>query len=482
MIKRFIRRVLGMSAPGPRRSTRREHGLRREAISHGSLKACEVLREAGFQAYVVGGAVRDLLLDMPPKDFDVATDARPEQVKPLFRRALIIGRRFRLVHVMIGGETVEVSTFRSADDRSAEKDEHGRVLRDNVFGTQEEDARRRDFTVNGLYLDPASGEVRDLVDGRADLGRRVLRAIGDPAARFLEDHLRLLRAVRLAAELDFAIEPATKAAVRELAPRAADVAAERTRDELLRLLTGPAAARGVSLLQETGLLGVLLPEVQAMDGVEQPPEWHPEGDVLTHTKLLFAHLPEPSPELALAALLHDVGKPPTLDRSSGVPRFPSHAKVGAEMAEGICRRLRLANESRERVVALVAGHMRFLDVRSMRTSTLKRFLRQENFDEHLALHRADCLASHGKLDNWGYARASRDELGADALAPPRLVTGHDLMRLGWSAGPELGAELARLEELQLEGRLATREEALAESRRRRRETGGDGAGGPDREA
>ncbi len=435
------------------------------------------LRARGFEAYVAGGAVRDHLLGRPPHDVDVATAARPDDVVALWPDARLVGAAFGVVLVRHGEETIEVATFRR---EGIYRD--GRRPSEVSFGTLEDDARRRDFTVNGLYLDPASGEVRDLVDGRADLGRRVLRAIGDPAARFLEDHLRLLRAVRLAAELDFAIEPATKAAVRELAPRAADVAAERTRDELLRLLTGPAAARGVALLQETGLLGVLLPEVQAMDGVEQPPEWHPEGDVLTHTKLLFAHLPEPSPELALAALLHDVGKPPTLDRSSGVPRFPSHAKVGAEMAEGICRRLRLANESRERVVALVAGHMRFLDVRSMRTSTLKRFLRQENFDEHLALHRADCLASHGKLDNWGYARASRDELGADALAPPRLVTGHDLMRLGWSAGPELGAELARLEELQLEGRLATREEALAESRRRRRETGGDGAGGPDREA
>lgn len=432
-----------------------------------AAEAVATLRARGFEAYVAGGAVRDHLLGRAPHDVDVATSARPDDVVSLWPDARLVGAAFGVVLVRAGGETIEVATFRR---EGIYRD--GRRPSEISFGTLEDDARRRDFTVNGLYLDPASGEVRDLVDGRADLERRILRAIGDPAARFREDHLRLLRAVRLAAELDFAIDPATKAAVGELAPRAADVAAERTRDELLRLLTGPAAARGVSLLHETGLLGVLLPEVAAMDGVEQPAQWHPEGDVLTHTKLLFAHLEAPSPELALAALLHDVGKPPTLDRSSGVPRFPSHAKVGAEMAEAICRRLKLANESRDRVVALVAGHMRFLDVGNMRMSTLKRFLRQDGFDEHLALHRADCLASHGKLDNWQYARTNREELGAEALAPPRLATGHDLMALGWPAGPELGAELARLEELQLEGRVTTREDALAESRRRRGEIAG----------
>ncbi len=439
-------------------------GLAAGAAMRAAAGVVATLRARGFDAFVAGGAVRDHLLGRAPHDVDVATSARPDDVVSLWPDARLVGAAFGVVLVRAGNETIEVATFRREGVYH-----DGRRPSEISFGTLEDDARRRDFTVNGLYLDPASGAVHDLVDGRADLERRVLRAIGDPAARFREDHLRLLRAVRLAAELDFAIEPATAAAVRELAPRAADVAAERTRDELLRLLTGPAAARGVALLHDMGLLGVLLPEVAATDGVEQPAEWHPEGDVLTHTKLLFTHLEAPSPELALAALLHDVGKPPTLDRSSGLPRFPSHAKVGAEMAEVVCRRLKLANESRERVVALVAGHMRFLDVRNMRTSTLKRFLRQEAFDEHLALHRADCLASHGKLDNWEYARTCRAELGAEALAPPRLVTGHDLMELGWPAGPELGAELARLEELQLEGRVATREEALAESRRRRGE-------------
>lgn len=428
------------------------------------------LRAEGHVAYVAGGAVRDHLLGRPPHDVDVATSARPDDVVSLWPDARLVGAAFGVVLVRTGGATIEVATFRR---EGIYRD--GRRPSGISFGTLEDDARRRDFTVNGLYLDPASGEVLDLVDGRADLARRTLRAIGDAAARLGEDHLRLLRAVRLAAELDFAIEPATMAALRALAPRAAEVAAERTRDELVRLLVGPGAARGITLLQETGLLGVLLPEVAAMDGVEQPVEWHPEGDVLTHTKLLFANLAAPSPELALAALLHDVGKPPTLDRSSGVPRFPAHAKVGAEMSDAICRRLRLANESRERVVELVAGHMRFLDVQRMKTSTLKRFLRQEGFDEHLALHRADCLASHGKLDNWSYARTKRDELGAEALAPPRLVTGHDLMALGWTAGPELGAEVARLEELQLEGRLTSREEALADSRRRLGERRGGGA-------
>ncbi|MGD9951175.1 MAG: polynucleotide adenylyltransferase PcnB [Burkholderiales bacterium] len=268
MIKRFIRRVLGMSAPGPRRSTRREHGLRREAISHGSLKACEVLREAGFQAYVVGGAVRDLLLDMPPKDFDVATDARPEQVKPLFRRALIIGRRFRLVHVMIGGETVEVSTFRSADDRSAEKDEHGRVLRDNVFGTQEEDARRRDFTVNALYYDPATEEIIDYHGGLADLKRRVLRMIGDPATRYREDPVRMLRAVRLAAKLGLTIESGTRAPIRALATLVERVPPARVFDEMLKLLLSGHASACVRQLREEGLAKGVLPLLDVI--LEQP--------------------------------------------------------------------------------------------------------------------------------------------------------------------------------------------------------------------
>jgi poly(A) polymerase len=268
MIKRFIRRVLGFGGSAPRRIGREHHGLRREAISHGALKVCEVLRDAGHAAHVVGGAVRDLLLDIPPKDFDIATDARPEQVKPLFRRALIIGRRFRLVHVIIGGETVEVSTFRSADDRSAEKDEHGRVLRDNVFGTQEEDARRRDFTVNALYFDPATEEIIDYHGGLADLKRRVLRMIGDPETRYREDPVRMLRAVRLGAKLGLTLESGTRAPIRALAPLVERVPPARVFDEMLKLLLSGHASACVRQLREEGLAKGVLPLLDVI--LEQP--------------------------------------------------------------------------------------------------------------------------------------------------------------------------------------------------------------------
>lgn len=418
------------------------------------------LRERGHEAWIAGGAVRDFLLGRTPHDVDVATSARPDDVVALWGDAKLVGAQFGVVLVAEAGQTVEVATFRREGEYF-----DGRRPSEVSFGTLEQDAHRRDFTVNGLYLDPDNGEVLDLVDGLADLDARRLRAIGDPRARFREDHLRLLRAVRLAAQLDFGIEPSTLAALEELAPLAAQVAAERTRDELLRLLVDPGAVRGLELLRDTGVLRVLLPEVAALDGVEQPPEHHPEGDVLTHTILLFDHLAGASPELALAALLHDIGKLPTLEHGPEGIRFPSHARVGAEMSAEVCRRLRLSNESRESVVDLVAGHMRFLDVQRMKTSTLKRFLRRSNFDDHLALHRADCLASHGRLDNWEYAREKREEFGEEALRPPRLVDGRDLMALGWEPGPPLGAELRRLDELQLEGTLTTREEALAEARR-----------------
>jgi poly(A) polymerase len=270
--------------------------------------------------------------------------------------------------------------------------------------------------------------------------------------------------VRLAAQLDLAIEPGTWAALSELAPLAREVAAERTQGELLRLLTGPAPARGLELLHGSGLLRVVLPDVAAMEGVPQPPEFHPEGDVLTHTILLFRHLASPSPTLALGALLHDVGKPTTLLRGADRIRFPEHARVGAAIAGDICRDLRISNESRERVVDLVAQHMRFLDVQRMKTSTLKRFLRIPHFEEHLELHRADCLASHGKLDNWEFACWRLAEFGAEALRPPRLLNGDDLLALGYVPGPALGAELRALEELQLSGEIETRADALVRAR------------------
>ncbi len=418
------------------------------------------LARSDHTAYVAGGAVRDHLLGRAPHDVDVATSARPEEVLALFPRGKHVGASFGVVRVRWREWDVDVATFRTEgpylDGRHPSRVE---------YGTAEEDARRRDFTVNGLFLDPLDGTVHDFVGGRRDLERRILRAIGDPRERFAEDHLRLLRAVRFGSQLDFEIEPETRRALEELAPRVRTVAAERVRDELVRLLVGPAAKRGLELMHATGLLRAVLPEVDALEGVPQPPEHHPEGDVLPHTFLLFDHLESPSPELAWGALLHDIGKAPTRVDAEDRIRFPSHAKVGAEMTEEIARRLRLSNDSRERVVSLVANHMRFLDVKRMRTATLKRFLRLPHFEEHLALHRADCLASHRKLDNWRFVRERLEELGEEGLRPELLVSGHDLLEIGWESGPALGRALRALEEMQLEGSLRTREEAIAEARR-----------------
>ena len=434
--------------------------MNESAVWQAALRVAKRLREHGHESWIAGGAVRDHLLGRPPRDVDVATSARPDRIVELWPQSRQVGAAFGVVLVPEAGAWIEVTTFRR-DGVYLD----GRRPSEVVFGTLEQDALRRDFTVNGLYLDPETNEIRDLVSGCDDLAARRIRAIGDPEARLTEDRLRLLRAIRFAAQLDFEIEERTWAAVCRLAPLAAEVAAERTRDEILRMLTVPGAGRGIRLMHRSGLLAQLLPEVAAMDGVEQPPEYHPEGDVLHHTTLLFDHFAEPSSELALGALLHDIGKPPTFERGAAGIRFPSHAKVGADMADRVCERLRLSTASRERVVALVAEHMRFLDVQRMKTSTLKRFLRQPDFVEHLALHRADCLASNGRLENWDYARRALETLGEAELRPPRLADGKDLMAMGWPTGPELGAELRRLEELQLEGAIGSREQALAEARR-----------------
>ena len=409
----------------------------------------------GHRALLAGGAVRDLLLGLDPHDADVATSARPEEIAQLFHGAKLVGAAFGVVLVPQGDFWIEVATFRREGPYL-----DGRRPSSVEFTSEEEDARRRDFTVNGLFLDPATDEILDFVGGRADLEARVLRAIGDPSARFREDHLRLLRAVRLAAQLHFTIEPATLAAIRRMAPLAANVAAERTRDELIRILTGADPERALELLRDTGLLDALLPEIAAMRGVEQSPQHHPEGDVLVHTILLFRYLDSPSPELAFGALLHDVGKPVTFERGTDRIRFPMHEKIGAEMAGEICRRLRFSNDSTERIVELVANHMRFQHTQEMRLSTLKRFLALPGFEEHLALHRADCLASHGSLAHYDFVRAKIEELGQEEIRPPRLITGDDLLRIGYREGPEIGRELRRLEELQLEGVIRTRDEAV----------------------
>jgi len=424
-------------------------------------KIAGVLRDAGHQAYLVGGCVRDLLLNREPADYDVATDALPERVEELFPGSMGVGARFGVILVREDSAAVEVATFRSdmgySDGRHPDQVVYSRL--------PQEDVQRRDFTINGLLMDPQSGRVLDFVGGREDIRAGLIRAIGEPAARFREDKLRMVRAVRFAARFGYAIEPATLAAILRQASDVVGVSAERLRDELTKILTEGASRRGFELLEETGLLQAILPEVAKMKGVEQPPQFHPEGDVWIHTRLMLEKLaPGCSPTLAWGVLLHDVGKPPTFTPPTGPGervRFDQHVEVGTRIAEEICRRLRFSNDDREQIAALVANHLRFKDVLHMRPSTLKRFVRLTRFEEHLELHRLDCLASHGMLDAYEFIRRFLAETPREQVRPERLVSGEDLKEMGLLPGPLFRQILEAVEDAQLEGRLATREEALA---------------------
>jgi poly(A) polymerase len=426
-----------------------------------------LLRQRGFQAYFVGGCVRDEVrgtaaTQHKPKDYDIATDALPEQVQEIFPHSLAIGAQFGVIMVLEGNHRIEVATFRN-DGLYTD----GRRPDFVHYSTNaQEDVQRRDFTVNGLLMDPGSGEVLDFVDGRRDIDRRLIRAIGEPSRRFTEDRLRMLRAVRFACTLDFAIESRTLQAISPLAAQIASVSAERVRDELLRIMTSGRARRGFELLDSTGLLPHIMPEISAMKGVAQPPEYHPEGDVWTHTLLMLEMLPENcSATLALGALLHDVGKPPTFRAAEDRIRFDQHVPVGTCMAEQICHRLRLSNEDQALISALVANHLRWMDVPKMRPSTLKRFFRLENFAEHLELHRLDCLASHRKLDTYEWAKARLAETSAEEIHPERLVNGEDLIGMGHSPGPRFREILEAVEDAQLEGLIESRDAALEFVRR-----------------
>jgi len=420
----------------------------------------KTLRSRGYQAYFVGGCVRDLLLKVNPKDYDIATDARPEEVALVFPGALEVGAHFGVTIVREGDAHVEVATFRS--DHNYLDGRHPSVV---LFETDpRKDVLRRDFTINALLMDPESGDVLDYVGGQEDLADGVIRAIGEPEARFREDHLRLLRAVRFAARLGFEIESATEGAIIRLSPLILDVAAERNRDELVRILTEGSARRGFEMLFRTGLLNHLLPEIVAMRGVQQPPEYHPEGDVWTHTMMMLEGLRAPSPALALGVLLHDVGKPPTFRVADRI-RFDGHVDAGLELTRRIMARFRFSNDEARQVEALVANHMKFMDTPRMKESTLKRFLRLPELDEHLELHRLDCSSSHGSLDNYEFVRRKRAEFGAEQIAPARLVTGRDLIDAGYRAGVEFGRVLREVEDAQLEGRVTTKEEALEMARR-----------------
>jgi tRNA nucleotidyltransferase/poly(A) polymerase len=426
---------------------------------------CSTLRAAGFQAYFVGGCVRDILLQREPADYDVATDATPDRVEQIFPNSLTVGAQFGVVVVTApadpGGQLhVEVATFRSDVGYSDGRHPDAVVYTKSAV----EDAKRRDFTINGLLLDPQTNDVLDYVGGRDDLRAGIIRAIGRPEARFREDKLRMLRAVRFAARFGYTVEPETLHAIQNLAPEITQVSAERIRDELTKLLTEGSARRGFELLDETGLLTQVLPEISRMKGVEQPPQFHPEGDVWIHTRMMLEGLkPGSSATLAWGVLLHDVGKPPTFAPPSGPNgriRFDRHVEVGTRMAEEICGRLRFSNADTEQVAALVANHLRFKDVPQMKPATLKRFARLDRFEEHLELHRLDCMSSHRNLDNYEFMRRFLAETPPEEVHPARLLTGDDLISLGLKPGPRFKEILETAEDAQLDGKIATHDEAM----------------------
>jgi len=485
-----------------------------------AIHILRTLRAAGHEAYLAGGCVRDLLLGREPADFDVATSATPDVVLGMFPRTFAVGAHFGVVLVAIGGEpagagesgpgeaqfaTTEVATFRS--DGVYSDGRHPDVVR--YTASAAEDVQRRDFTINALLLDPlrmgsvfegkdfekqvlrfalphrrawVDGDpesrssqddtvlraaVVDYVGGLADLDAGVVRAIGRPEQRFEEDHLRLLRGVRFAARFGFAIEPGTFAAMRKLAGRIHGVSCERVRDELTKMLTEGRARRAFELLDETGLLAEVLPEVAKMKGVEQPPQFHPEGDVWTHTLMLLERLEAGCPmTLAWGALLHDVGKPPTFRVAPDRIRFDGHVEVGVAMGAEICRRFRFSNDETRQILALIENHMKFADAPRMKESTLKRFLRLDRFDEHLALHRLDCLAAHGILDTWEFVREKHESMPSEAVRPAPLVTGRELIAEGYAPGRRFKEMLHAVEDAQLEGSISTAEEALALVRER----------------
>ncbi len=443
-----------------------------------AISVVRTLRQSGHAAYLVGGCVRDLLLGREPADYDVTTDATPDEVMRIFPHTWAVGAQFGVVLVPVADHawpyaepgtadddlaahgragTVEVATFRSdigySDGRHPDQVRYSKDPR--------EDVERRDFTINGLLLDPVTNEVLDFVGGRADLKAGIVRTIGDPVRRFTEDKLRMLRAVRFAARFEYRIEPSTFAAIQDLADEIHQVSRERVRDELSKMLTEGHARQAFLLLDESGLLEEVLPEISAMKGIEQPPQFHPECDVFVHTLLLLDKLPQPCPlTLAWGALLHDVGKPPTFRVAPDRIRFDGHVEVGVKMAQEICRRLRFSNQDTEQILALVENHMRFAEVTRMKASTLKKFIRMPKFDEHLELHRIDCLSSHGNLGSYEFTREAIASTPPEEVRPQPLITGRDLIEAGYKPGPKFKEILSDVEDAQLEGRLQQRGEAL----------------------
>lgn len=420
----------------------------------GALAILKTLHDQGHEAYFAGGAVRDLLLEKSISEIDIATSASPQEIEQLFPKTIPVGKQFGVIVVVQDTNHYEVTTFRKEADYV-----DGRHPTRVSFTDARHDVERRDFTVNALFYNPFTEEVIDYLKGREDLERKLIRTVGPPQSRFQEDKLRLLRALRFACQLDFEIEQQTYQQVKEHASQLTQVSWERIRDEVLKILTGPDPSRGLKLMSDSGILEVILPEIAAMQGVQQPPQFHPEGDVFVHTCLMFELSQERSETLALEILLHDVGKPPTFIIKERI-RFDGHADLGAKMAEEICRRLRISNQQIEEVVDVVKDHLRFIHVQEMRESTLKRFLRKPNFSDHLELHRLDSLASHGNLSSYHFCQEKLEELSQEAMRPKPLINGHDLIRLGLEPGPLFSEILSAIEDFQLEGKLSSKEETL----------------------
>jgi poly(A) polymerase len=420
-------------------------------------KIAEQLRDRGHIAYFAGGCVRDMVRGLTPKDYDIATDARPENVQALFSRTYAVGAHFGVIVVLEDGFQFEVATFRS--DEAYIDGRHPSAVH---FSSPEEDARRRDFSINGMFLDPASDKVIDLVGGQADIGAKLVRAIGEPAQRFAEDRLRMLRAVRFAIALDYQIDKRTWDALLDNAPSINQISAERIRDEVVRIFLSSNRVRGWDLLDASGLMSAILPELEAMKGVLQPEQFHPEGDVFVHTRLMLSLLPETvSVPLVFAVLFHDVAKPVTarVDKTGRI-RFNEHDRIGAEMTEAIMRRLRFSGAEIEATIEMVRQHMVFKDAPKMRIAKLKRFMARPTFDEELELHRVDCQSSHRMLDNYEFLLSKREEFANEPIIPPPLVRGDDLIAFGLKPGPKFGEILEAVETRQLEGKLRTRDEAL----------------------
>ena len=416
------------------------------------------LQEKGHIAYLAGGCVRDMLRGETPKDYDIATSALPEEITSIFTKTREVGVHFGVVIVIVNNQAFDVATFRND---GSYKD--GRHPEEVTFSTPQDDTARRDFTVNGIFFDPISEKYIDFVEGKSDIDKKVIRAIGEPNLRFQEDHLRLLRAIRFAARFDYEIEAETWNSIKSNASGISKISKERIRDELTKILLNENRVLGFDLLVESGLMEHIIPQILQLKGCEQPPQFHPEGDVFVHTRLMLSLLKDaPSIELVLSVLLHDIGKPATysFDEEADRIRFNGHDKLGAEMSEQILRELKFSNSIIEDVVQMVANHMTFKDVQKMRQSKLKRFMSRSTFNDEIELHRVDCLGSWGGLDNYDFLNKKMVEFANEPIIPQPLLTGKDLIELGWSPGPDLGQTLNSVQDMQLEGKLNSKDEAL----------------------